>query len=68
MSTDRVAAPPVVAAPRPFVRWLRRARRSPALVAGAFLLTFMVAISVLVSLLPAWNASRVSVRDAISYE
>jgi peptide/nickel transport system permease protein len=29
------------------VRWLRRARRSPALIAGAFLLTFMVAISVL---------------------
>ncbi|HEY3547637.1 MAG TPA: ABC transporter permease [Propionicimonas sp.] len=46
MSTDRAAAP-VVAGPRPFVRWLRRARRSPALIAGAFLLTFMVAISVL---------------------
>ena len=55
MSTDRVAAPPVVAAPRPFVRWLRRARRSPALVAGAFLLTFMVAISVLAPLVAPYD-------------
>ncbi|MDR3687062.1 MAG: ABC transporter permease [Coriobacteriia bacterium] len=31
-------------------------------------LVMVVAISVLASLLPAWNASRVSVRDAISYE
>jgi putative ABC transport system permease protein len=28
----------------------------------------VVAIAVLASLIPAWNASRVSVRDAISYE
>ena len=31
-------------------------------------LVLVVAISVLASLLPAWSASRVSVRDAISYE
>jgi putative ABC transport system permease protein len=31
-------------------------------------LVMVVAISVLASLLPAWSASRVSVRDAISYE
>jgi peptide/nickel transport system permease protein len=55
MSTDRVAALTVVAAPRPFVRWLRRARRSPALVAGAFLLTFMVAISVLAPLVAPYD-------------
>jgi ABC-type lipoprotein release transport system permease subunit len=28
----------------------------------------VVVIAALASLLPAWNASRVSVRDAISYE
>jgi putative ABC transport system permease protein len=36
---------------------------------GVFLWLFsVVAIAVVSSLLPAWNASRVSVRDAISYE
>jgi ABC-type lipoprotein release transport system permease subunit len=28
----------------------------------------VIAIAVVASLIPAWNASRVSVRDAISYE
>jgi len=31
-------------------------------------LVLVIAIAVVSSLLPAWNASRVSVRDAISYE
>jgi putative ABC transport system permease protein len=31
-------------------------------------LVSVVVISVIASLVPAWNASRVSVRDAISYE
>jgi putative ABC transport system permease protein len=36
---------------------------------GVFLwLASVVAIAVVSSLLPAWNASRVSVRDAIAYE
>ena len=36
---------------------------------GVFLwLASVVVIAVVSSLLPAWNASRVSVRDAISYE
>jgi putative ABC transport system permease protein len=37
--------------------------------AGVFLwLASVIAIAVLSSLIPAWNASRVSVRDAIAYE